>query len=123
IGVLDNDAGCGFKAAHAFPTGIGVGNVVVGQFFALQLGVAAQQAGSHGRVDVEGGFLVWVFAVAQHLILLELQVQDARPVIAFGRLVLFGLVADQAAQVAGDCTVVGGGVSIDLGGKFQAQAV
>ena len=37
IGVLHDHAGRFRKALHAFPSGIGIGNVVVGQFFALQL--------------------------------------------------------------------------------------
>src|SRR3546814_8910986 len=41
--MLDDHAGAALEAAHAFPRRIGIGDVVVGQFFALQLAVAAQQ--------------------------------------------------------------------------------
>src|SRR5690606_5295322 len=58
IGVFDDDAGSFLEAAYAFPGSICIGDVVVGQFFALQLNVVAQQASTTGGVDVEGCCLV-----------------------------------------------------------------
>ena len=121
--MLDDDAGGRFEAAGAFPGGVGVRDVVVGQFLALQLAVVAQQAGLTLRVDVEGGGLVRVLAVAQGLLLLDLQGQGAGPFVAGRHGFLLGLGVDQAGQVGGDGAVVGGGVGVDLGGQRQAQAV
>ena len=82
VGVLDDDAGGRLEAARAFPGGIGVGDVVVRQFLALQLAVVAQQAGRALRVDVERGGLMRVLAIAQGLFLPDLQGQGAGPFLA-----------------------------------------
>ena len=90
---------------------------------ALQLAVVAQQAGRTLRIDVEGRGLVRVLAVAQGLLLLDLQRQRARPFVAGRGGVLLGFGFGQAAQVGGDGAVIGGGVGVDLAGQFQAQAI
>src|SRR5690606_29029487 len=65
VGVLDDDASAGIKAAHTLPSCIGVCNIVVRQLFTLQLLVAAQQTVANGAVCVKGSALVRVFAVTQ----------------------------------------------------------
>ena len=65
VGVLDDDAGRAGEGLDAFPGGIGVADVVVRQFLALQLGVGGDGAWRDDRVAVEGGLLVRVLAVAQ----------------------------------------------------------
>src|SRR5690606_8407343 len=115
VGVLDDDAGAVGQGAHALPGGVGVGDVVVGQFFALQLAHAAQQARLHGLVDIESRGLVGVFSVAQGLLLPDLQRERARPFVADGDGLLYGLGVGQAGQVGRDGAVVAGGVGVDLG--------
>ena len=68
--MLDDDAGGLFrciKALDAFPSGVGVGDVVVAEFLALQLLGSDQRAGGGVQVAVKSGLLVRVFAVAQVL--------------------------------------------------------
>src|SRR5690606_37639769 len=123
IGVLDDDASARVKAAYTFPGGIGVSNIVVGQFLALQLLVATQQTFTNGAVCVESRALVRVLAIAQSLLLFELNGQHIGPGVHFGGAVLGRLGLSQAAQVSRDGTVVSGGVGVDLGSQFQTQAV
>src|SRR4051812_43809932 len=105
--MLDDDASGAVKTAHAFPGCIGIGDIVIGQFLALQLLVTAKQAGAYRLVYVEGCRLVWIFAITQGLFLLHLHGQRARPLAAFWRLVLGGLCNRQAAKVGRDGAVVG----------------
>lgn len=74
VGVLDDHAGRGVKALDAFPGRIGVGDIVVAQFLALQLHARGQRAGCGVQVAVPGSLLVAVFTVAQILDLDELAV-------------------------------------------------
>ena len=67
IGVFDNYASWRVKGFDGFPCCIGIGNVVVGQFFALQLFVGGKAACGGVNIAVERGALVWVFAVAHVL--------------------------------------------------------
>ena len=121
VGVLHDDAGGRVKTLDAFPGGVGVGDVVVAQFLALQLDRGNQRAGGRVQVAVEGGLLVRVLAVAQVLQLDEAAVRlagkqrvaavflDGRQVVADGAVVLadavergdgqreLGLLADAAA--------------------------
>jgi hypothetical protein len=53
------------ELAHAFPAPRRIGEVVVGQLLALQLGEGGQRAGRRPQVAVERGLLVRVLAVAQ----------------------------------------------------------
>ncbi|KAG0922895.1 hypothetical protein G6F31_019728 [Rhizopus arrhizus] len=103
--MLDDDAGRHVEAARAFPCGIRIGDVVVGQFLALQLAVVAQQAGRTLRVHVEGGGLVRILAVAQRLLLLDLQGQRAGPFGARRDRFLGRFGFGQAGQVGGDGAV------------------
>ena len=109
--MLDDHAGGGVKALHAFPRSVGVGDVVVAQLFALQLHAGDQRAGCGVQVAVQRGLLVAVFAVAQVLHLGEDAVAlagelGARGHVGFRQLVFFErdgreVVAD-GAVVLGD---------------------
>ena len=115
VGVFDDDARrCG-KAFHTLPGRIGVGDVVVGQLFALQLHAHHQRAGGGVHIAVKRRELVWVFAIAQVLqfdkaaIRLprehgELSIDlDARQVVADGAVVL----ADAVERGHGQCKAGG----------------
>jgi hypothetical protein len=54
-----------FELAHAFPGGVGIGEVVVAELLALQLGEGRERARHRPQVAVERGLLVRVLAVAQ----------------------------------------------------------
>ena len=54
-----------FELAHAFPGGVGVGDVVVAELLALQLVEGRERAWHRPEVAIEGGVLVRVFAVTQ----------------------------------------------------------
>ena len=65
--MLHNDASRLGEALDAFPSGIRIGNVVVRQFFALQLHCSNQRARRRVQIAVESRRLVRVLAVAQVL--------------------------------------------------------
>ena len=67
IGVFHNHAGWRVKGFDGFPCGIGIGDVVVRQFFALQLFVGGKAARGWVNIAVERGALVRIFAVAHVL--------------------------------------------------------
>ena len=67
IGVFHDHAGRRVKRFNGFPCGIGIGDVVVRQFFALQLFVGRKAACGWVNIAVERGALVRVFAVAHVL--------------------------------------------------------
>ncbi|CWP79464.1 Uncharacterised protein [Neisseria meningitidis] len=67
IGVFHNHTGWCVKGFDGFPCGIGIGDVVVRQFFALQLFVGGKAACGGVNIAVERGALVRVFAVAHVL--------------------------------------------------------
>ena len=67
IGVFHNHAGGRVEGFDGFPSGIGIGDVVVGQFFALQLLVGGEAACGGVNIAVERGALVRIFAVAHIL--------------------------------------------------------
>jgi hypothetical protein len=122
VGVLDDDAGRGVECLDAFPSGIGVGDVVVRQFLALHLGVGGDAARQRRGVAVESGGLVRIFAIAQDLDAVEGQLQfvreDRRGRCGFGR---FGFGAFvEAGQPVGNRAVVAGGVREGL--LRQAEA-
>ncbi len=78
VSVLDDHAGWLIELFHALQRRIGIGNVVIGERFTLQLG-----SGCHGSFFdilfyIEGSLLVAVFAVAHILLLNEVQIQGAR---------------------------------------------
>ena len=67
IGVFHNHAGGRVEGFDGFPCGIGIGDVVVRQFFALQLFVGGEAACGGINIAVERGALVRIFAVAHVL--------------------------------------------------------
>ena len=73
--MLDDDAGRGSEGLHAFPRGVGVGDVVVREFLALQLLVGGDGAGRWRRVTVKSSVLVRVFAVTQYFDAVKSQLQ------------------------------------------------
>ena len=98
--MFDDHARGFLKTFHAFPCGVGVGDVVVAQFLALQLKRADERAGRRVQIAVVGCPLVWVLAITQVLQLDEAAVRltgkqsvaaialDARQVVADGAIVL-----------------------------------
>ena len=62
--MLDDDTGGGVKAFDAFPGGVGIGNVVVRKFLALQLNASHQRSWRGVQIAVERRLLVRVFSVA-----------------------------------------------------------
>ena len=67
ISVFDDHAGRFIKLTHGFPSCIAIGNVVVGQGFAVQLFVAGQKTRAHIHFTVERGVLVGIFTIAHVL--------------------------------------------------------
>lgn len=67
IGVFHDHADRHVKGLDGFPSGIGIGDVVVRQFFALQLFVGGKAACGWVNIAVERGALVRIFAVAHVL--------------------------------------------------------
>jgi hypothetical protein len=66
--MLDDDAGRrGVEQLDAFERGVGVGDVVVAEFLALDLACRRNGAGGGVGLDVEGTGLVRVLAVAAGL--------------------------------------------------------
>ena len=118
--MFDDHTGRGIKGLHTFPGGVGVGNVVEAQLFALQLCPARQQTGCGLRFTIKGRALVRVFAVAQGLHLVQLQGEHVREFLALRHAGWLGFNAFmQGAQVAGDHAVVGGSVRKHLFGQAK----
>ena len=114
IGVLDDDArGSLLERFHAFQRGVGVGDVVVGEFLAGEHVRSGDATGRSVAFKVECGVLVRILAVAQHRFALERQVQGRRKLLN-----PVGLTA--RAQPVGDRAVVARGVRIGLGGETAA---
>ena len=67
IGVFHDHAGRRVKGFDGFPCGIGIGDVVVRQFFALQLFVGGKAACGGVNIAVERGALVRILTVAHVL--------------------------------------------------------
>jgi hypothetical protein len=81
IGVLDDDAGRRVEGLDTFPGGVGIGDVVVGEFLALQLPVVGDRTRGWCGIAIEGCLLVRILAVTQRLDAIEgkLQVFGERP--------------------------------------------
>ena len=76
VGMLDDDAGgLVVEGFDAFQRGIGIGNVVVGQFLALQLLGGGNRAGGRCFFPVKRRVLMRVFAVTHGLVTVKLQIQ------------------------------------------------
>ena len=67
IGVFHDHAGGRVEGFDGFPGGIGIGDVVVRQFFALELFVGGKAACGGVNIAVERSALVRIFAVAHVL--------------------------------------------------------
>ena len=107
--MFDDDAGRGLEFGDQLIGGVGVGDVVVAQFLALQL-AGVGDAGAGVACAVEGPRLVRVLAIAQGL--------GQRAAYGFaGR----GGVADLLREPAGDGGVIGGGAGEGAGGEAFAQ--
>ena len=111
IGVLDDDAGGRVELLDAFERRIRIGDVVVRERLALQLGCRCQRAGRRLLVDVERGILVRVFAIA-HAFDEAARVQEA-----FAERVF----TQRSGQVTRDGRIVTRRVRVGLGGKFAAH--
>ena len=105
VGVLNDDASGLVKQFDGFQCSVGIGNVVEGQLFALQLLGGRDRGFSSVGFYVEGGFLMRVFAVAHVLSLNVLNVISVGEV----ALVVAGVAG---AKVVGDHAIV-------LGGMFE----
>ena len=115
VGVFDDHTGGLGEGLHTLQRRVGVGDVVVAQFLALQL--LGRSNGGRCRIafGVEGRFLVRVLAVAHVLGLFEIQVDGAREVV-----IVF---TDFLAEVVGNGAVVSGGVFEGLDGQIESQGV
>ena len=108
IGVFDDDTSRFAESLDALPSGIGIGVVVIRQFFATMLRVVGDSARRWRAVAVESRLLQRVFAVAQSFGTIKRQLQmaweDRRRWCGFGR---FGFgVSIQAGQPVGDGRIV-----------------
>ena len=65
--MFHNHAGGRVEGFDGFPSGIGIGDVVVRQFFALELFVGGEAACGGVHIAVERSALVRIFAVAHVL--------------------------------------------------------
>ncbi len=121
VGMLDDHAGRLGEALHAFQRGVGVGHVVERQLLALQL-PGGGDAGFVRLLDVKGGLLMRVLAVAHVLRLDELHVVGAREQAAIFGAELLGALVD-AAEVVGDHAVIAGGVLERLERQVEALGI
>ena len=117
--MLDDDAGRRVERLHAFPRGIGVGDVVVRQFLALELAIVRQRAFRRDDVAIERGALMRVLAVAHVLHLRVREIQRGR---VGGALGVTQRLA-QAREVVRDRAVVLGRVSEHLRGQTEVRGV
>ena len=114
VGMFDDDAGGVFgEAQHGLQGGVGVGEVVVGEFFALDLFGGGERRACRLAAGVEGRLLVRVFAVAQDAVQLVVGVVVLREAVR--------LRAKARGEVVGDGTVVVGGVVEGFGHQALAQ--
>ena len=115
VGVLDDHARRGVETTYAVPGRIGIGDVVIGEFFALQLHKVRKQPGWAIRIDVKRRALLRVFAVTQDLFLVDLQGEDVGPGVSGRCGLLSGFGDVEATQVVRDGAIVCGGMGIHLG--------
>ena len=113
VGVFDDDAGGVFgEAQHGLQGGVGVGEVVVGECFALDLFGGGERRACRLAAGVEGRLLVRVFAVAQDAVQLVVGVVVLREAVR--------LRAKARGEVVGDGTVIVGGVVEGFGHQALA---
>ena len=75
VGVLDDHTGRCIQGLDALPGRIGIGNIVVREFLALQLTVVSQRTFNRSYITIERCRLMRVLAVAHVLQFDELQVE------------------------------------------------
>ena len=115
VGVFDDHTGRLGEGLYTLQRRVGVGDVVVAQFLALQLFGGGDGRRCRVALGVEGRFLVRVLAVAHVLGLFEIQVDGAREIII--------VLAHLLAEVVGNGAVVGGGVFECLDGQIETQGI
>src|SRR6516165_164327 len=86
VGVLDDHTRRLLELAHAFDGGVGVRDVVERQILALQHARGGNARARPGQLAVERRDLMWIFAVAQVLDLVEGQRQGAGKGLGGGRM-------------------------------------
>ena len=96
--MFHNDTGGLLKVFNALKGGVGIGDIVVGQGFTLQLNRRGNTHFLRGVLTIKGGLLMGVFAVAHRFGFNQLQVQRAREALA--------TVTQLLAKVVGDGAVV-----------------
>jgi len=109
IGMLDRDHGRLAELAQDPDGRVRIGDVVVGQLFAVELLRFGQRPGCRERVAVEDRLLMRVLAIAQRRDAFVAQGQHAR---------CFAACVD-LAEVIGDQRVIGGGMRKYLAGQTQ----
>ena len=103
----------GVELAHALERRIAVGDVVVGEFLALELPRLRHRCADRARIAVEGGLLVGVLAVAQIRSLAKRQIQIVAE--------RSRSAADGAGEISRHHRVVLRGMRKGLGGKCLAH--
>lgn len=112
IGMLDDHAGGRLEGADALPSGIAVGNVVVGKLLALKLLIAGKKTRSNRCFAIEGGSLMGIFPVAHVLNFFPLAGKNLREASAL-------IVFIKTREIVRDHAVVAGSMSEDLLGERQ----
>src|SRR5690606_13901224 len=108
-----DDAGRLIELFYAFECGVGIGDVVVRQFLALQLLRGTDAGFVQIFFRVERGKLVRVFAVAHFLFFVQLQIEGAREQRAAA--------VNAAAEIICDSAVVRSGVFVGLDRQIEAR--
>ena len=115
--MLDDDAGGRtVEQLDAFQRGVGVGDVVVGEFFALQLARSRDGAGGCMGFNVKGAGLMRVFAIATDLRAGKLQRQLFAEGFAFAGVI-------QRSEIVADVAVVLRGMREGLFRQPEAGSV
>jgi hypothetical protein len=100
--MLNDDASGFFERLNAFPCCICISDIVVRQFFALQLFVVGECTVNCFQITIESCRLMRVFAVTHFLHFVEMQIQCLR-ISAAGRVCF---IFTQAGQIVGDSAVI-----------------
>ena len=112
--MLDDHAGGRLEGADALPSGIAVGNVVVGKLLALKLLIAGKKTRSNRCFAIEGGSLMGIFPVAHVLNFFPLAGKNLREASAL-------IVFIKTREIVRDHAVVAGSMSEDLLGERKAR--
>ena len=101
--MLDDNAGRFLELFDTLQCGIGIADIIVRQFLALQLAGSGDAGLGRGFFGVEGSALVRVFAVTHFLGLVELQVDGTRQF-------FHAAIGFNPAKIVGDHAVIAGGM-------------